>query len=884
MRFKFLALGLMISVQVLAEGIATDGTMGAVQTLNGAFVSIPQTLGKTVGNNLFHSFSDFNINTGQTVAFTGTDNLQNVISRVTGENKSVIDGTLQSDIKNADFYFINPNGITFGSGASVDVPAAFHVTTADKMDFGKNGGVFYADLSKKSQLSSESPAALGFLNTSKENNGLLHINGAELTFKPNQTLDIVAKNIQIENQSYINAMTGNARLIGIREGTVTLDRKIDGVLALPQSNPSNFNAGNISVDDSDIYVSGKGGGDIAIWSSDLFVKNSRIWADNIGSFDSNVMKNVEIHKNTMDINFMRPSFVSPAHDTVFQRPMEKTGNVLVNTKTLELFDGGEISSNTLVQGNAGAVTITTEYLTIDGQNSSQSITGISSSALPNSIGNAGSVNVTAKNINLNAGAIGSDTFSEGDAGTVIVKTDSLNLDNAAKITSNAYQENSGHAGLVDVTTKEAIIHQGVISSSTFGNGNAGTVQVTADKQLIIDDRKESSQQGMTGILSGTVGKGNAGSVLVNAGELLLISGDINSNTLAQGNAGQVNVNVDKLTIGGHKPNKFFVMSSSQNLLPNVSNKIEMTPITAKSLMQFSTGVLPPSDFININSAANNFGDTKIINVNAKDMDKLTQFSGISSSTLPSSTGKVGEVVVNAKEFIQMGNNGKISIENLGDSVSFEVSGNINVTAPNIKMKNAEITSHSIGNAPAGDITVNALNRLNMNNSFINTTANTGDGGAINVNSGEIIYLKDSGFKTTVSGENSNGGDISLKAPILVMDTGLIQANAISGNGGNINLALQSLIPSANELLKGGKSIDWDKSPSNVIQAASQSGVSGMVNNSAPQINLSGVLTNIGNNNFDNRLVNQDYCTVSKGSTTSNRKLSALNQAISGLPI
>ena len=855
---------------VVAEGIVTDGTIGDAKTLSGANVSIPQNLGSTVGNNLFHSFSDFNIDKSQTVTFTGGDNLQNVISRVTGSDKSIIDGTLKSDIKNADFYFINPNGITINSNAAVDVPAAFHVTTADKIDFGKNGGVFYADLDKKSQLSSDSPAELGFINTSKENNGLLHINGAFLTFKPNQILDIVAKNIQIENQSYINSMTGNTRLISMREDTVTLDRKIDGVLALPQSNPSNSNAGNISVNNSDIYVSGKSGGNIAIWSSDLFVKNSRIWADNIGSFDSNVMKNVEIHKNTMDANFMRPSFVNPVHDTGSQRPMEKTGNILVNTKTLELFDGGEIASNTLVQGNAGSVTITTEDLTIDGQNSNQPITGISSSALPNSIGNAGSVNVIAKNIHLNAGAIGSDTFSEGDAGTVIVKTDSLNLDHAAKITSNAYQENSGNAGFVDVSTKTTIIHQGVISSSTFGGGNAGTVRVIANDQLIIDNYEDNLQQGMTGILSGTVGMGNAGSVIVDAEELLLISGDINSNTLAQGNAGKVNVTVDKLTIGGHRPNKFFVMSSASNLLPNVSNKIEMTPITAKSLMQFSTGGLPPSEFININSAVNEFDDTKIIHVNAKDIDKLTQFSGISSSTLPTSTGKVGEVVVNAKEFIQMGSNGKISIENLGDSASFEVSGNINIIAPNIRMKNAEITSHSIGNVSAGDITVNVSNSLNMNNSFINTTANTGDGGGISVNGGELIYLKNSGFKTTVAGENSNGGDISAKAQMLVMDTGLIQANAVSGNGGNINLALQALIPSANQILKGGKSVDWDKSPSNVIQAASQSGVSGTVNNSAPQMNLSGVLANIGNNNFDNRLVSQDYCAVGKGSTLSKK--------------
>ena len=56
MKFKLLVIhiGLALSSSVLAEGIATDGTMGAAQTLSGVNVSIPQSLGSTVGNNLFH--------------------------------------------------------------------------------------------------------------------------------------------------------------------------------------------------------------------------------------------------------------------------------------------------------------------------------------------------------------------------------------------------------------------------------------------------------------------------------------------------------------------------------------------------------------------------------------------------------------------------------------------------------------------------------------------------------------------------------------------------------------------------------------------------------------------------------------------------------------
>ncbi|MBL8409173.1 MAG: filamentous hemagglutinin N-terminal domain-containing protein [Candidatus Accumulibacter phosphatis] len=55
-----------------------------------------EILAAVVGNNLFHSFSQFNIDTGQTADFTtSTSALANVISRVTGGSLSQINGTLQ---------------------------------------------------------------------------------------------------------------------------------------------------------------------------------------------------------------------------------------------------------------------------------------------------------------------------------------------------------------------------------------------------------------------------------------------------------------------------------------------------------------------------------------------------------------------------------------------------------------------------------------------------------------------------------------------------------------------------------------------------------------------------------------------------------------------
>ena len=115
--------------------IRTDASLGhAAQTLTGPAYAIPESMGKLAGSNLFHSFQTFNINSGESAAFSTTSaGIQNVISRVTGGAMSFINGPLSLAAASArpNFYFINPAGITFGLGASIDIPGAFHVSTAD---------------------------------------------------------------------------------------------------------------------------------------------------------------------------------------------------------------------------------------------------------------------------------------------------------------------------------------------------------------------------------------------------------------------------------------------------------------------------------------------------------------------------------------------------------------------------------------------------------------------------------------------------------------------------------------------------------------------------------------------------------------------------------
>jgi len=145
--------------------IITDGSLSPTQniSLNNNEYTIIQDLGKIAGNNLFHSFQEFNLDAGETATFSGNGNIQNVISRVTGGNPSNINGTIRNTIPHANTYLINPSGILFGEYSKLDVQGGFHASNADYVKM-QDDSRFYTGLNQDgSSLSISAPASFGFL-------------------------------------------------------------------------------------------------------------------------------------------------------------------------------------------------------------------------------------------------------------------------------------------------------------------------------------------------------------------------------------------------------------------------------------------------------------------------------------------------------------------------------------------------------------------------------------------------------------------------------------------------------------------------------------------------------------------------------------------------
>ena len=176
--------------------IKPDSTLGSensiVKPLNPSIDEIDG--GAIRGANLFHSFSDFNVGEGRGVYFTNPVGIDNILSRVTGNNPSNILGRL-GVLGEANLFLLNPNGIIFGPSSSLDIQGSFFATTADRIQFDENT-YFSAKQPQQSSLLSVNPGAL-FFNQAANQPGNI-INRGNLSVGKN--LALKADNLDLQGQ------------------------------------------------------------------------------------------------------------------------------------------------------------------------------------------------------------------------------------------------------------------------------------------------------------------------------------------------------------------------------------------------------------------------------------------------------------------------------------------------------------------------------------------------------------------------------------------------------------------------------------------------------------------------------------------------------------
>ena len=259
--------------------ITLDGSLGPKGPLTGPAYTIDVKVGQLHGNNLFHSFGQFNVHTSESATFTGPSTVENVIGRVTGGQQSLIDGQLRSEMPKANLYLLNPSGVLFGPNATLDVPGSFHVSTADYLRMA-DGEKFSASLSQESVLTSAPPAAFGFLSS---NPAPIAIQGSSLKVPEGKTLSVVGGDIQITGGS-LSAPHGQINLASVASAGEVIptvseqgpDLQLEGFSRLGKIE---------ATQGAHITTDGAGGGSVVIRGGRLVVDNATISSNTQGNTD-----------------------------------------------------------------------------------------------------------------------------------------------------------------------------------------------------------------------------------------------------------------------------------------------------------------------------------------------------------------------------------------------------------------------------------------------------------------------------------------------------------------------------------------------------------------------------------------------------------------------
>lgn len=346
----FLALSYFFSInQITSAQITSDGTVNTQVNQNENVAEI--TGGEARGNNLFHSFQDFSVVTGNEASFLNGDNINNIFSRVTGGNISNIDGAIQAN-GSASLFLINPAGIIFGQNARLDIGGSFYGGSADSILF-PDGIEFSANDTAAPVLTINAPIRLNFrdepADVSVQSNNLsttgqnLNLFGGEINF----------------NNGTINALGNNINLGAVLSaGTVILDENLN-------LDFSNVSPADITFSNSQLNVNGSGGGEININARNVSLSNNSTFSAGINSDSSTSNPAGNITINATETVALDSG--STIRNNISQISSGNAGNIFVTAQNLSLADNSILLTNVMGLGDGGDIIINVSSLDLKGR-------------------------------------------------------------------------------------------------------------------------------------------------------------------------------------------------------------------------------------------------------------------------------------------------------------------------------------------------------------------------------------------------------------------------------------------------------------------------------------------------------------------------------------
>ncbi|MEH2323893.1 MAG: filamentous hemagglutinin N-terminal domain-containing protein [Nostoc sp.] len=651
--------------------------------------------GTQVGKNLFHSFQDFSLSKGDIAAFNNALDIGNIIVRVTGASASNINGIITGK-GTANVFFDNPNGISFGKDARLNIGGSFLATTASGFMF-PNGSEFSATNPQAPPLLAINvPIGLRF----GSNPGAIQVTGegnkitpsfsfsptkvdnnlAGLTVQPGKNLALIGNNINLEG-STISASGGSIELGSVASGLVGLESTPNG-WAFSYKGVSNFSDIQLSKE-ALVNASGTGSGSIELNATNVKLSDASLFLIQnrgtipsgslaINASESLILKGTSIDGNASSA--IRSETVSAG----------KGSNITIFTPKLVLQDGGRIGASTYSDGKGGNVAINA----------------------PNSVQLLENTSINTSRQTFTVSSIAATTYGSGDAGNLQISTKDLRVTNGGSVTS-----------------------------TTIGSGNGGDVNINSDIVEIVGMELESKRSST--ISAASAKSGQAGDLTINASQLHLRDGGlVSTSSFDTGAVGNLTVNASEIEVSGIKNGVITAIRASVDSLAN-SDK-DQQRLGFSSVPNGSPGqMVLNAKSININQGGlvtvRNQGTQEAgkLEINAESI-KLNE----GSITATTSLGEGGNISIGSQDLqLRFGSVITATAGNSGNG------GNIAVKADTVTLLEGSGITANAFEGRGGKIVIDAQGLFVSSDSMITTNSVKGVNGTVTINTQNINLLQ-----------------------------------------------------------------------------------------------------------------------------------------------
>lgn len=728
---------LLLAAKVEAQNaIVPDSTLGIEASVVVPSTNAPIDVidgGAIRGQNLFHSFSEFNIGEGRgAYFFSPTAEIQTIFSRVTGVDRSDILGTLGTIGNSApDLWLINPNGILFGPNASLDLGGSFVATTANAIQVDEStffpasaapentqilsigSSVFFLDALSDARITTQSQPTVNV-------DGFINFGG--LGVLEGRAIGLISQNIDFDGAS-VNAPNGEIFLLST--DTINLE------------NDANVIGGNVTVEADQVSVQDGSRllaqfSDIARLGNNLQVSPGNILLpnpDEIQGLPTLSGGNLSIvARESIDVSGTTPDEqISSLIGTNALGLLSSGGNLSIQTPHLTIQDGGQISSNyiSVSENNEGGgnISITASSVNVLGESSS----GLQPSRL----------------------YIGNSPFSPTD-GSIFIQADEFSLLDGAILGSNRIDQ------LVELKIDQSISDSIVISSPSI---LVSGISETGRPSTILSNQTDFlSEQVLPIIFDSETINVQLGSQV--SGDIISVRGNsltVQDNSLIFGN---IEIRGDNVTV----QNTAWIVGNFINISGS-SSKTENSVVLRDQSILFAgeTDILDDGTFILLSpedgDAINIIADSLRVSGNSSIIGNIITFSGT-------------DIVLQHQAQVR------------ADEPEYGSGGNIDISTNFLRvLDSAQLSASVAGTGEGGDINIVAEGFVELTgdplspepSSISATLGGPGTGGQISIDTGSLTVHNGSQITTRVNGGGS-GGNINISA------RGAVTVQGTSSNG------------------------------------------------------------------------------------------------------